>query len=42
MRIFCEHLDQLGVRWTMTAFDQAQIARKESVALLDSFVGPKA
>jgi hypothetical protein len=42
IRIFCDHLDLLGVRWTMTAPNQTQIARKGSVALLDSFVGPKA
>jgi transcriptional regulator with XRE-family HTH domain len=41
MDIFCEHLDLLGIHWTMTRPDQAQIARKQSVALLDSFVGPK-
>jgi hypothetical protein len=41
MRIFCEHLELLGVAWTLTRPDQAQVARRESVALLDSFVGPK-
>jgi hypothetical protein len=35
-------LGLLGVRWTMTDPEQAQIARKESVQLLDRFVGPKA
>jgi hypothetical protein len=41
MRIFCEHLDLLTVNWTLTDPEQAQVARRESVELLDRFVGPK-
>jgi hypothetical protein len=41
MGIFCEHLGLLGVAWTLTRPDQAQVARRESVALLDTFVGHK-
>src|SRR4051794_23549359 len=41
MGIFSEHLDLLGVNWTLSRPDQAQIAQADSVALLDSFVGPK-
>jgi hypothetical protein len=41
MRIFGEHLDLLEIRWTLTDSDQAQIARRESVQMLDCFVGPK-
>jgi hypothetical protein len=41
MRIFCEHLELLGIHWTMTDPEQAQIARKESVQALDDFVGSK-
>ncbi|HEY3193011.1 MAG TPA: hypothetical protein VGJ61_09520, partial [Solirubrobacterales bacterium] len=41
MRIFCEHLDLLAVNWTLTDPEQAQVARRESVELLDRVVGPK-
>jgi hypothetical protein len=41
MRIFCDHLDLLGIHWTLTDAEQAQIARRDSVQALDSFVGPK-
>jgi hypothetical protein len=42
MAIFCEHLDLVGVNWTLTRSDQAQVARADSVAILDTVVGPKA
>jgi hypothetical protein len=38
--IFCHHLDLLGISWTESA-RQIQIARREAVAALDVFVGPK-
>jgi hypothetical protein len=41
MRIFCEHLDLLEVRWTLADPEQAQIARREAVEELDRFIGPK-
>jgi len=41
MRIFCDHLDLLEVDWTLTDAEQAQIARRDAVAKLDEFVGPK-
>jgi hypothetical protein len=41
MGIFCEHLSVIGVDWTLTRSDQAQVARSDSVALLDTLVGPK-
>jgi hypothetical protein len=41
MRIFCDHLDRLGIRWTMSSPDTAQIAQRESVLRVDDFVGPK-
>ena len=41
MRVFCEHLDLLEVEWTLARSDVAQIARADSVALLDTVVGPK-
>jgi hypothetical protein len=40
--IFCEHCDLLGIRWTQSSFKNISIAHRDSVALLDSFVGPKA
>ncbi len=41
MRIFCQYLDLLEIRWTLTSPEQAQIARRESVEALDEFVGAK-
>jgi hypothetical protein len=41
MRIFCEHLELVGVHWTMTDPEQAQIAGREAVQKLDEFVGPE-
>lgn len=41
MRVFCEHLDLLEVEWTLARPDEAQIARADSVALLETVVGPK-
>lgn len=39
--IFTEHLDLVGVRWTRSNAKNIQIARRESVETLDSFIGPK-
>jgi hypothetical protein len=39
--IFCAACDRLGVRWTRSSRKEISIARASSVALLDSFVGPK-
>lgn len=41
MQIFCDHLDLLGIRWTMSNPESAQIARRQAVRQLDEFVGPK-
>ena len=41
MRIFCDHLQMLEIHWTMCSPESAQIARRDAVARLDSFVGPK-
>ncbi len=38
---FCRHLDLLDIAWTMPRSDVVQVARKEAVAALDQFVGPK-
>lgn len=40
-RLFCESCDALGIRWTRPSDRQIAIYRKESVARLDEFVGPK-
>jgi hypothetical protein len=40
-RIFCEHCDLVGLRWTQSSFKNISIAHRDSVALLDRFVGPK-
>jgi len=39
--IFCHNLDLLGVAWTKPGPSQIQIARRDAVADLDEFVGPK-
>lgn len=39
--IFCEACDQLGIAWRHPKERTISIARRESVALLDTFVGPK-
>lgn len=39
--IFCEHCDLLGIRWTLSNPRNVSIAHRDSVALLDEFVGPK-
>jgi len=40
-RLFCESCDALGVRWTRASDLQIAVYRKESVARLDEFIGPK-
>lgn len=39
--LFCAACDQLGIRWTRSSFKNISIADRNSVGLLDSFVGPK-
>jgi hypothetical protein len=39
--IFCAACDQLGIRWTHPKERTISVARRESVALMDTFVGPK-
>jgi hypothetical protein len=41
LRLCCEHLDLLGIRWTRTSARDIQIARRSSVDKLEQFVGPK-
>ncbi len=39
--LFCEHCDSLGIRWTQSNPRNISISHRDSVALLDAFVGPK-
>ena len=39
--IFCAACDLLGLRWTASANKRIYVSRKDDVALLDLFVGPK-
>jgi hypothetical protein len=39
--IFCEALDQVGVAWRQDGRNVISVARRDAVALLDTFVGPK-
>lgn len=40
-KIFCDACDQLGIAWRqMTTFD-VSVAQRDSVAMLDEFIGPK-
>jgi hypothetical protein len=40
--LFCDACDRLGIAYRFNRWNEVSIARRESVALLDSFVGPKA
>ena len=40
-RIFCGACDQLGIEWSVMNAKDISIARRESIALMDEFVGPK-
>jgi hypothetical protein len=39
-RIFCDHLDLLGIGWTRPNAVSIAVARRADVAALDRFVGP--
>jgi hypothetical protein len=39
--LFCASCDQLGIGWTQSSHKNISIAGRQSVELLDSFVGPK-
>ena len=41
-RIFCEHCELLGIRWSQSNHRNISVSHRDSVALLDEFVGPKA
>jgi transcriptional regulator with XRE-family HTH domain len=40
-RIFCRHCELLGIRWTQSNARNISVSHRDSVAVLDSFVGPK-
>jgi hypothetical protein len=40
-RIFCEHCELLGIRWTQSNPRNISISHRDSVALMDEFIGPK-
>ena len=40
-RIFCEHCELLGIRWTQSNPRNISISNRRSVALMDEFIGPK-
>jgi hypothetical protein len=40
-RIFCDHCDLLGIRWTQSNPRNISVSHRDSVPILDSFVGPK-
>jgi hypothetical protein len=40
-KIFCDACDQLGISWRQPRERHISVARRDSVALLDTFVGPK-
>jgi hypothetical protein len=40
-RIFCEHCELLGIRWTRSNHRNISVSHRDSVALLERFVGPK-
>jgi hypothetical protein len=41
-RIFCDYLDALNISWRPVTWRNISIARRDAVAKLDAFVGPKA
>jgi hypothetical protein len=41
-RLFTDACDQLGVRWRQMNARNISVARRDSVAIMDTFIGPKA
>jgi hypothetical protein len=41
-KIFCHACDLLGIEWKQSAYRTISVAKRESVARMDKFVGPKA
>ena len=40
-KIFCDHCELLGIHWTQSSFKNISVSRRDSVAILEEFVGPK-
>ncbi len=40
-RLFTDHCEQIGIRWTQSNHRNISISHRASVATLDEFVGPK-
>jgi hypothetical protein len=40
-RIFCNACDRLGIEWRVMTEYNISVARRESIAMMDEFVGPK-
>jgi hypothetical protein len=40
-RMFCEHCELLGIRWTQSNPRNVSVSHRTSVALMDEFIGPK-
>jgi hypothetical protein len=40
--IFCQYCDALGIAWRQMKPNDISVARREAVAKLDEFIGPKA
>ena len=41
LNIFTDSLDLLGIQWKRNGWNSISVARREAVAALDEFVGPK-
>lgn len=39
--LFCEHCELVGVRWTRSNYKNISVSHRDSVTLLDTFIGPK-
>jgi hypothetical protein len=39
--LFCEYCERIGVRWTQSNHRNISVSHRDSVAVLDSFIGPK-
>jgi hypothetical protein len=39
--LFCEYCERLGVRWTQSNHRNISISHRDSVRILDGFIGPK-
>ena len=41
-RLFCEHCEMVGIRWTQSNPRNISVSHRRSVVILDEFIGPKA